>query len=566
VDGQPERLREVSSVSILEIGRGPRKVQRLTEIAAVLVRHGLTYLVDRLNLHHYLPARKQFLPGSRADAYDRAGLARRLTLAMEALGPTFVRLGQFLSSRPDLVPEEFIREFERLQDQVAPFPSEEARAIIEEELGAPLEELFATFEDKPVACGSLAQVHYATLADGTKVVVKVQRPGVEALVLTDLSLLRPLADYAERHVPELAMLQPTKVLDEVERTIRRELDFVTEASNTARFHRDLLPVDGIRCPRVYWDRTSSRVLTLQRLGGARITDVARLDAMGVDRPELARRLVDVFLKQYFEFGTFHGDPHPGNLFVEADGTVGIIDFGMVGRLTPSFQDRLGALLVAVANRDVEVVAEICFSLGLMSDEANEAAFKLGVMELLDKYYGMPLKRIDPRRVFGDVTALAREARVFLPQDFVLLAKSLVQVISIARVLEPDFDAAALLRPRAQAMLRRRLSPSQIAKSVGLSLWSIATLLQALPRSFLRILRRAENGRLEFTMRHTGYEEFARELDRAANRLTVGLILASLVVGSFPPRRPRLRLRRHPRPLDRLGHPPQRTTLKPSSAP
>ena len=237
-------------MSILEIGRGPRKVQRLTEIAAVMVRHGLTYLVDRLNLHHYLPKRKQLIPAGEPDRFDRAGLARRLTVAMEALGPTFVRLGQLLSSRPDLLPDDFIREFERLQDQVAPFPSSEARAIIEEELQAPVGELFGTLDEKPVASGSLAQVHYATLPDGAEVVVKVQRPGVESLVLTDLSLLRPLAEYAEGHVPELQMFQPTKVLDELERTIRRELDFVTEASNTARFHRELLPIDGVRCPRV----------------------------------------------------------------------------------------------------------------------------------------------------------------------------------------------------------------------------------------------------------------------------------------------------------------------------
>ena len=518
-------------MSILEISRGPRKVQRLTEIAAVMVRHGLTYLVDRLNLHQYLPKRKQLIPTGEPDTFDRAGLARRLTVAMEALGPTFVRLGQLLSSRPDLLPDEFIREFERLQDQVAPFPSSEARAIIEEELQAPVGELFGTLDEEPVASGSLAQVHYATLPDGTEVVVKVQRPGVESLVLTDLSLLRPLAEYAERHVPELQMFQPTKVLDELERTIRHELDFVTEASNTARFHRELLPIDGVRCPQVYWDLTSSRVLTMERLAGARVTDVERLDAMGVDRPALARRLVDVFLKQYLEMGAFHGDPHPGNLFVAQDGTIGVIDFGMVGRLTPGLRDRLGALLVAVANRDVEIVTEICFSLGVMTDEVNEAAFKLGVLELLDKYYGMPLKRIDPRRVFGDVTALARDARVLLPRDFVLLAKSLVTIVSIARTLDPEFDVSALLRPRAKEMLRRRLAPAELVKSLGLNIWSIATLVQAVPRSFLRILRRAESGRLEFTMRHTGYEDFARELDRAANRLTVSLILASIVVSS-----------------------------------
>ena len=518
-------------MSLLEIGRGPRKVQRLTEIAVVLVRHGLTYLVERLNLHRYLPRSRQLLPPGKDATLDRAGLARRLTVAMEALGPTFVRLGQLLSARPDLLPDDFIREFERLQDQVAPFPSDEARATIERELGKGVDELFASFGDEPVASGSLAQVHHATLRDGAEVVVKVQRPRVEEVVRTDLSLLRSLADYAERHVSELAMFQPAVVVDELERTMRRELDFVTEAANTARFCRDLAGVEGARCPRVYWPLTSSRVLTLERFTGVRITDLEALASMGVDRAALAGRLVDVFLKQYLEMGAFHGDPHPGNLLVLADGAVGILDFGMVGRLTSDLRDKLGALLVAIARRDVDVVTEICFSLGVMSEEVNEPAFKLGVLELLDKYYGMPLKRIDPRRVFADVTALARESRILLPRDFVLLAKSLVTVVGTARTLEPDFDLAAALRPRAKDLLRQRLMPAQLAKTLGLSLWSVGTLLQAVPRSFLRILRRAEGGRLQFTMRHTGYEDFVGELDRAANRLSVSLILASLVIGS-----------------------------------
>lgn len=518
-------------MSLLEIGRGPRKVQRLTEIAGVLVRHGLPYLVQRLGLLRYLPKSKRLLPAGHETELDRAGFAQRLTVAMEELGPAFVRLGQFLSSRPDLIDEAFIREFERLQDQVAPFPSDEALAIVEGELGKPVSELFATFDSEPVASGSLAQVHYATLPDDTDVVVKVKRPGVEKLVLTDLSLLRSLADYAQRHIPELRVFQPLVMMDELTRTMRRELDFVTEAANTARFQRDLAGVAGARCPKVYWDLTSSSVLTLERFTGPRITDLAALDDMGVDRKALAHRLVDVFLEQYLQMAAFHGDPHPGNLLVLADGTVGIIDFGMVGRMTSGLRDRLGALLVAIANRDVDVVTEICFSLGLMSDDVNESAFKLGVLELLDKYYGMPLKRIDPRRIFGDVTALARESRIILPRDFVLLAKSLVTIVSIARTLDPDFDASALLRPRAKDLLRRRLAPRALAKSLGLNLWSIGTLVQAVPRSLLRILRRVETGKLEITFRHTGLEDFIAELDRAANRVTVSLILASLVVSS-----------------------------------
>jgi len=521
----------VSRVSALQRGRGARKAHRLAEIAGVLVRHGLSYLVHRLNLSRFLPKTKRFAAAGEGEGLDRHSLARRLTVAMEALGPTFVRLGQLLSSRADLLDEEFIREFERLQDRVAPFPSDEARAIVERELGKAISELFGSFSEEPAASGSLAQVHHAALQDGTEVVVKVKRPGVERLVLTDLSLLRSVAGYAERHIAELKMFQPTAVLEGLERTMRRELDFVTEASNTARFHEVFAAADGARCPRVFWELTSSDVFTMERLEGARISDLDALREMGVERSALARRLVNIFLKQYLELGIFHGDPHPGNLLVLPDGSVGILDFGMVGRLTPDLRNKLGALLIAVVSREVDIVTEICFSLGMMGEGFNETVFKLGVLELLDKYYGMPLSRIDARRVFGDVTALARQSHIVMPRDFVLLAKSLVAIVSTARNLDPDFDLSAILRPRAKEVLRQRLAPTRLARSVGLNLWSLGTLLQALPRSALRLLRRAEAGKLQLTLRHAGYEGFVGQLDRAANRVTVSVILASIVIGS-----------------------------------
>jgi ubiquinone biosynthesis protein len=327
------------------------------------------------------------------------------------------------------------------------------------------------------------------------------------------------------------VFEPAGIVDELERTMRQEMDFVTEASNTARFHEAFAAGDEARCPKVFWDLTSSEVFTMERLRGVRITDLKALSEMGVGRAALARRLLNVFMKQYLEMGVFHADPHPGNLLVLPDGTVGMLDLGMVGRMTTDLRNKLGALLVAVTASDPDIVAEICFSLGLLGEDFNEAAFKQGVLELLDKYYNMPLKRIDPRRVFSDVTALARESHVVLLRSLVLFAKSLVTVLSTAKALDPDLDAGSVLRPRAQEMLRERLAPTQLIKSLGLNLWSIATFVQAVPRSILRILRRAESGKLQLTFRHTGYEEFTHELDRAANRITASLILASIVIGS-----------------------------------
>ncbi len=514
-----------------DLAQTPRKVQRLTEMASVLVRHGLSYLVHRLNLGRYLPKRKQIPSPGDVEVPDRAQTARRLVKAMEELGPAFVRLGQLLASRPDLLHEEYIHEFERLQDHVAPFPSAEARAVVEREFGQPLGALFASFEDEPAASGSLAQVHHALLQNGREVVVKIKRPGVERVVLTDLSLLRPLAEYAARQFPDLAMFQPAAVIDELERTVRRELDFVTEAANTANFGQNLGAGDGARCPQVIWELTSPAVFTMERLHGARITDVAAIEALGLDRRAIAHRLASLFLKQYLQLGAFHADPHPGNLLVLADGTIGILDWGSVGRFTDDLRDKLGMLLVAVARREVEVVSEICFALRLTGDDFNEAAFQRGILELLDKWYGMPLKRVDARRLFHEVVLLARECHVLLPRDFVLFAKSLATIVGIGRVLDPDFEVSDLFRARARGLVRERLSPTRIAKSAGLSLWSFTTLLQSLPRSLLRILRRTEAGNLQITFRHTGHERFVTELDRSANRITLALILGSIVIGS-----------------------------------
>jgi len=517
-------------VPFFDLGRTPRKVQRLTEIVAVLVRHGLSYLVHRLNLGRYLPRRKH-LPAPTEEVPDRTQTARRLVKAMEELGPAFVRLGQLLSSRPDLLEEEYIHEFERLQDHVAPFPSDQARAVVERAFGRPVGELFASFEDEAAASGSLAQVHYATLKDGREVVVKIKRPGVERVILTDLSLLRPLAEYAARQSPDVAMFQPGVVIDELERTVRRELDFVTEAANTAKFGQTLTAADGARCPQVIWELTSSEVFTMERLRGARITDLAAIAEMGLDRRAVAQRVAGIFLKQYIQLGAFHADPHPGNLLVLPNGSIGILDWGSVGRFTDEMRDKLGMLLVAVARREVDVVSEICFSLRLTGDDFNETVFERGILELLDKWYGMPLKRVDARRVFHEVVLLARECHVTLPRDFVLFAKSLSTIVGIGRALDPEFEISALFRSRAQGLMRERLSPTRLAKSAGLSLWSFATLIQSFPRSLLRILRRTEAGNLQITFRHTGIDRFVTELDRAANRMTLGLILGSIVIGS-----------------------------------
>jgi len=509
-----------------------RDIGRIHEIAGVLIRHGLGDIVRRLKLADMLEKAGHVLKWDSAANLARIDPPVQTRLAMEELGPTFVKLGQLLAGRADLFAPEWITEFARLHSHVAAVPFEALRAQLREDLKGEPEEVFARFDSVPLAAASIAQVHRAQLHDGCEVIVKIRRPGISDIIEADLRLLAKLADIAEAELPALKLYRPRRLVMEFARSLRRELDLAAECRSAERIAANFAAAPCVVIPRVHWAFTTERVNTQDFIAGVAGDRLEQLTPQaGFDRALLAQRGAHAVLKMIVEDGFFHADPHPGNVFYLPGNRIAFIDFGMVGRLTGDLRNRMGVLLMGVAHREVDVVAEVCFSLGLMGEDFNESTFRLGVQELMDKYYGMPLKRIDPRRVFGDVAALARECQLVLPRDFVMLAKSLVTIVSIGRRLDPSFDVAECLRPHARALLRRRMSPAAMAKSAGLGLWSLGTLLRGLPRSVARILRRAETGRLRVSLHHTGYEEFVGELDRAANRVTVSVILASLVIGS-----------------------------------
>lgn len=447
------------------------------------------------------------------------------------LGPTFVKLGQMLSTRPDLLQPDIIAGLRQLQSNVEPFPSEQAREIIRQDLGADTQALFSEFEPEPFACGSIAQVHRATTQDAQQVVVKVRRPDIESVIRSDMHLLTNLAEAIERYVPELQPYHPVMIIEEFNRTITRELDFLNEASSTARFGGALKGNEGIRIPEVRWDLTGTRVLTVQRFEGSSIDDVIEGKVPEVDRKKLAENIAAFFLNQFFETGLVHADPHPGNLIISPPATVGLIDFGMVSQVSEEMMTQLMVALLAAVNRQIDLVVDVLAEIGHIGPQARMEDLQRDMQALLDKYYGLPLKRLDLPTIFTEVSDVVRNHDLTLPREFVMLAKSLAMVTGVVLQLDPETNLLELIRPRLRQMVMRRFSVQQVTKMMGVSLWHVLNILKNAPAQVRSAIRRLARGQWEVRIQHLNLDRLARELDRSSNRVALALIISSTIIGS-----------------------------------
>lgn len=512
------------------ITRTPRRFQRLSHILQVLVRHGFGHMVSGLRLSEHLPLGKRFV--EKRIALEETPLAARIVLVLQELGPTYVKLGQMLSTRPDILPSEFIQELRKLQKDVKPFGPKLARTIIEKELKTPIKKLFSTFQDDPIACGSIAQVHAATLPDDTEVVVKVKRPDIEQVIRNDVDLLALIAERAER-VEELKPFRPVMLVEEFYRVIQNELDFITEASNTAKFYNLYSDRENVRIPKLYWDLTTSSVLTAQRLKDISLCDIKTIEAKGVNTRKLAMELLTGFMEQYFRAGIFHADPHPGNLMVSELGTISMMDFGMVGYVTEDLRGQLTTALFALLRKDMDLYVDIFMDIGAIPAYNSKSidALKVALLETLEKYRGIPLERIDLRNAFYDLMRVSREYELVLPRDFVLLGKSFVTVTGMARQLDPKLDLQKMITPVAKGLMRERFSPERIGRMAGDASWHLTNLLAQGPKEMRHIIRKLLAGKIEVSLRHVELEYFAYELDRSSNRLALSIILAATVIAS-----------------------------------
>ena len=516
-------------MTLIPFGRRLKSLGRLGHVGTILTRHGFGWLVLRLHLARLVPFRKRLLRGRGEEERADASTAARVARVLEELGPTYVKLGQVLGSRTDLLPPAFIAEFRKLQDRVSPFPTSEARAQVERELGGPVEEFFDDFGSEPFAAGSIAQAYAARTKDGLPVVVKVRRPGVGDVLEADIDILTGLAELAERYVPEYRIFRPVLMVDEFAQTVRREIDFIAEASNTQRFGEAFADNPHIRVPHVLWNLTSSGVLTLERLEGAAVYDAAAL--AGADRKALASHLTDCFMRQYFELGLFHSDPHPGNLVVQAPAVLGILDFGQVGRLNDAMRSKLGTALIASVNREFDIVLDVFDDLGALPDDVDSERLKSDLVALVDKYAGVPLRRLGLRELFDEITATARRHRVVLPRDFVLLGKSLVTMGGVALDLDPETSMVEVVRPKIRRLMADKASPKRLVHHGMTSAYHLVALAEQGPRSLRQLVRKLLRGRFQILFRHENLEHLITELDRSSNRIAFSMIVAAIILGS-----------------------------------
>lgn len=522
----------------LNLPRTVRSIRRVQTIARVLTHHGFGHLVTRLRLERYVPLPKRWRGGvtPTPEGAPEVNLGRRLANAFEELGPTFIKLGQVMSTRPDLFPPEIIAELTKLQDRVPPFDSAQARRIIAANLGSPVDACFETFDDQPFASGSVAQVHRATTQPkegrlSKHVIVKVKRPEIEDIVRLDMSILRWVADLAERLMPELEVYRPNVIVDEFERKMLREMDFVNEAATMARFSENLGQDSTVRIPQVHWELTGPSVLTLEELPGVSAQALIDSPDPRVDTKAVAHKLASAFIRQFFETGLFHADPHPGNVLIEPPAKIGLIDFGLTGRIDDEMLGQLVVALVAAFNREPDLIVEVLADMNALSETTDRSLLRHDFLQLIEKYYGLPLHRFDTQTLFFEITGLIRQHDVTLPREFIMFGKALVAVSGICLQFDPDLDLLTLVKPRLRTLIAKRFTPSRLLKSAAISGWHLANILKTAPGQLRDISRRMARGHWQVNIRHQNIDDLAHELDRSSNRLSFAIITAAIIVGS-----------------------------------
>ncbi len=505
--------------------RGIGNVARLREIVSVVSKYGFDIVLKRAGLYSYIPFKRRLFP----EEIEGLTTPEKVRLILEELGATYIKLGQVLSTRPDLIPKEYIDELSKLQDEALPLSFDEVREVVEQELGKSLEEIFAHFESTPIASASLAQVHRAKLRSGESVVVKVQRPNIVRTIEADIALLHQLASLVEARVREARRYNLVGIVNEFAKTIRRELDFMREGRNAERFARNFSSVEYIRIPRIYWEYTTRRVLCMEYIEGVKISRVEELRARGFDLTLIAERLAKAFMKQYFVDGFFQADPHPGNLLVLEGERIAMVDFGMVARIDSELKDKLADLAIAIVDRDVERVVEQLLRIGIVTPESDLAEFRSDIEDLILEYYDTRLSQVNVAALLNEMLEIALKHRVMMPPNFAFLIKSMVTIESVARALDPEFNFTLVAKPFVKEMIRQRLAPRRLAKDFLRELSTLVKSLGRIPAATEAVLRRAEEGRL--TLQHRGFSELIYELELMSNRISFALITSAIVVGS-----------------------------------
>lgn len=509
-----------------------KNINRLRQIVNILIKYGFDYFVKQLGLMNLITKGEKILR-LKPSKVDQMSLPMRARLTLEELGPTFVKLGQILSTRPDIIPQEYIRELEKLQDKVPPYSYDLVEKMVQKELRANVSDLFQSFDEKPFAAASLGQAHKAILKeDKVKVVVKVQRPDIEKIIETDLDILFQLARLTEKYIPESRLYDPVGVAEEFAKTIRMELDYGTEGRNAERFRKNFKEDKTVYIPKIYWELSSKRILTMECIEGIKINHLKELDKAGYDRKKIAENGAKAFMKQMLIDGFFHADPHPGNILVMEKEIIGFMDFGMMGKIDEESREKYIDLLIAVLEYDSNKILAGMLELGFTSQETIDTrSLKIDIEDILAQYYDKALKEIKLGEFITQLVQISIKYHIKMPAELTLIGKSLLTIEGIGLALDPDFNLTEIAKPYVKEIILERKSPQRLLLKLSNDLSEFYHLMVLIPRQLSKTLKKMEEGIFKLELQHRGLENLINALDKATNRLSYSLILVAIIIGS-----------------------------------
>lgn len=501
---------------------------RLREIIRVMTKYHFGNILEAVGLKNRLFETLKLYIKSPEEVHEPAHV--RLRLVLEELGTTFIKLGQVLSTRADLVGREVAEELAKLQDEAPPFPFEDVKRVLESELGVPMEEVFAEFQEEPVASASIGQVHRARLRNGDAVAVKVQRPGIADTVKSDIMLMKYLAKLANDRVPGLRYYNLPGIVAEFERAIRKELDYHQEANNVERFRAMFMDDETVYAPYVYREYSTGRVLTMEYMDGVKLTDILKSD-IKFNARVIAERGARCYFKQIFIHGFFHADPHPGNILVQKGNVLCFLDFGMMGHLDRSFRDRLAELFILLMNYDVNGIVNQLRYMNILTEETDLEEVKYDIIDLLDRYYGADVRKVGEILTEFTMPGMIRRHRIRIPRDFVLLARVMSMAEDLGERLDPRFNGLEVAWKMTHKLIRNRLNPLRNLDEVPAAIIELEHIMNDLPRGLISALQKLEEGKLKMELEHRNLDEISVRIERSTNRISLAMLVSALIIGS-----------------------------------
>ena len=506
-------------------------LRRTGEIASVMINQGFADLVEQTNLRAYLRWGRSVITRKDIPVDEPITRARRIRNVMESLGPTFIKFGQIASTRPDLLPVEVIKELTLLQEAVSPFDGMQAKQVVEQSLGKPVTELFLNFDVTPFAAGSLAQVHRAIHHDGTLLAVKIRRPNVVRDIERDLILMQDIAGLMARNIPETELFDPEGLVNHFGRSVRRELNLLREMRTMQEFKRMFSQDASLYVPNVYPEYCAETVLTMEFIQGIRPDELEQYPYLVNHRQQIAINGARIFLKQAFEHGVFHGDPHPGNVRIKDDGSICLLDYGMFGSLDDNTRDLLIDLLLAISTQNVHEIIRVILALGESPQHVDQGLLEIDIRDFLSAYYNVPLTQLDVGHLLSDFMGILMTHRIRCPGDIMLLIRALVHLESCGRHLDPEFNFAEVLYPFVTKLLQKRYHPARVLQRALHDLNQLAKITRDIPVQTQKLLQQFNQGKVKLELEHKNLDRLVTELDRSGNRLVIGMIVSSLIVSS-----------------------------------